>query len=113
MTDALITSGVNFTAGTEILITYNGVPLGVAEILGETSEIYLSELLVLAGIPEGNTRTTIVGHAGRGDEWFFNIFEEIETTLSIQSVVSDDDFTSTTVIAVDEIEIDVIPPEPL
>ena len=109
MTDALITSDVAFQDETEIAITYNGSPLGTATMVGDTDEIYLSDLLILAGIPEANTRTPIIGHAGREDIWGFEILTpaELNATVTIQSVVSDDDFVLEVIIADDIIEVDM------
>ncbi len=106
-TDAFIkvVKGQNFRAGTQITFTYNDTVLGTAELTSEKSEMYLSDLLILAGVDPPNTRTSITGHAGLVDEWEFTIVptEDMLSTIKVSSVVSEDFTVDEISIASDEV----------
>ncbi len=103
MTDARITSAPSFAAGTAVAIAYNGDLLATATLATDTNDVYLSELLVDGGVPQENVRTPIIGHAGRTDVWTLTVTppENLDTTVTVQTVVSDDDFATETVLAQD------------
>lgn len=92
MVDAWITADLPFVAGTQIGIEYNGNEVTTATLEAETDEIYLSELIGEAA----QTRTPLVDHAGLVDNWVISVTSPIsfETELTVQSVVSNDEFTT-------------------
>jgi hypothetical protein len=97
MVDAWITAGLPFVAGTQIDIEYNGTSVTTATLEDDTDEIYLSELIGDAA----QTRTPLVDHAGLEDNWVITVTSPVsfETELTVQSVISNDEFVTEYVLA--------------
>ena len=103
--DALITADEEFAADTRVAIERNGEPRGdPVHLAAPTDEIFVTELLEAAGIPEENLRRPVSDAFGDPVEWKFTIDSpfDVATDITVESVVSKDDFATHVVLASDD-----------
>ena len=94
MADVKLTLGNELPQGTTVKIKYNGVVVATGEEVSGT-QIYLSRLL-----PEGK-RQPITEYKDKVDIWEITVYpnKAVDTIVTIESVMSKDNFTREKVIA--------------